>query len=558
MKYTICYVEQRRPNWESLHKLPKINNIMKPNFSKFLLLCISLILCMITCKTPVSNNVKKVPDTSWIEELTILQLQLGYKEGKYTVKDVVKIYLDRINEIDKNGPRLNSIIVINPEALEIADEMDKEIAAGKSGGPLFGVPVILKDNIDTHDKMPTTAGATALRNSFPTSDSYVARKLREAGAIIIAKSNLSEWANFRAKMSSSGWSGIGGQTRNPYVLDRNPCGSSSGSGVAVSANLCMFAIGTETNGSIVCPANNNGIVGIKPTVGLISRTGIVPISFTQDTPGPMGRTVEDVAIALGALTGIDSSDSKTLASQGKYYTDYTKFLKKDGLKGKRIGLLKKSMGFSDKVDTLMNKAVAYLKANGVEVIEIEFPKAANYEDASLTVMLYEFKDGLNKYFAGLGSDTHIKNVKELIEFNKSDSIELRYFDQNLLEQAEQKGDLNSEEYKKALATMTRATREDGIDKVMNAYKLDAIIAPTGSPAWKTDLLLGDHFAGGSSSLAAISGYPAITVPMGFINELPVGITFFGKAWNESILLEIAYSYEQGTKHRKVPKYNISD
>ena len=489
--------------------------------------------------------------------MTIRQLQQGYKEGKYTVKDVVKVYLNRISEIDKNGPMLNSIIEINPDALNIAEELEKEAAEGKPVGPLYGVPVILKDNIDTHDRMPTTAGATALRNSFPGSDSYVARKLREAGAIIIAKSNLSEWANFRAKMSSSGWSAIGGQTRNPYVLDRNPCGSSSGSGVAVSANLCMVAIGTETNGSIVCPSNNNGIAGIKPTVGLISRSGIVPISFTQDTPGPMARTVEDVAITLGALTGIDSTDSKTFASQGKFFTDYTGFLKKDGLKGKRIGLFKKAMGFSDKVDTLMNKTVAYLKANGAEVVGIEFPKGLNYEDASFQVLLYEFKDGLNKYFAGHNGSS-VKNIKDLIQFNKSDSVELKYFDQNLLEQADQKGDLNSTEYKKALATMIKATRDDGIDKVMNTYKLDAIMAPTGSPAWKTDMLLGDHFVGGSSSLAAISGYPAITVPMGFIDDLPVGVTFFGRAWNESILLEIAYSYEQGTKHRRSPKYSISD
>jgi amidase len=320
----------------------------------------------------------------------------------------------------------------------------------------------------------------------------------------------------------------------------------------------MVAIGTETNGSIVCPSNNNGIVGLKPTVGLISRSGIVPISFTQDTPGPMGRTVEDVAAALGPLTGIDSSDSKTFASRGKNYTDYTKFLKRDGLKGKRIGLSKKSLGFSDKVDTLMNKTIAYLKANGAEVIDIEFPKVENYEDASYQVLLYEFKDGLNKYLAGTANDSPVKNLKELIEFNKSDSIELKYFDQSILIQADKKGDLNSSEYKKALATMLKATREDGIDKVMSSYRLDAIIAPTGSPAWKTDLLLGDHFVGGSSSLAAISGYPAITVPMGFIDQLPVGITFFGKAWSEPLLFEIAYGYEQGTKHRKPPKYSISD
>jgi amidase len=502
--------------------------------------------------------VQEEPDNSWIEELTIGQLQQGYKEGKYTITEVVNTYLDRIIEIDKNGPQLNSIIEINPDAIQIAEALDRELAAGKKRGPLHGVPVILKDNIDTHDRMPTTAGATALSNSFPKSDSYVAKKLREAGAVIIAKSNLSEWANFRAMMSSSGWSGVGGQTKNPYVLDRNPCGSSSGSGVAVSANLCMIAIGTETNGSIVCPSNNNGVVGIKPTVGLISRSGIIPISFTQDTPGPMGRTVEDVAIALGALTGIDSSDSKTMASAGKYQTDYTKYLKKEGLNGKRIGLLKTAMGFSDKVDTLMNKTVAYLKANGADVVEIEFPKGENYEDASFEVMLYEFKDGLNKYFAGLGSDTPVKSLKELIEFNKSDTVELRYFDQKLLEKAEKKGGIESAEYKKALARMIKATREDGIDKVMNDKKLDAIMAPTGSPAWKTDLLLGDHFVGGSSSLAAISGYPAITVPMGFVDDLPVGVTFFGRAWNEPLLLEIAYSFEQGTKHRKGPKYIVSD
>ena len=532
---------------------------MKAKFTRITLIFTAIILFTITCKTPVNNTLKKENDNnSWIEELTIPQLQQGYKNRKYTVKDIVKIYLDRINEIDKNGPHLNAIIQINPDAIAIAEEMDKQIAAGKPSGALFGVPVIIKDNIDTHDKMPTTAGATALRNSFPGKDSFVARKLREAGAIIIAKSNLSEWANFRAKMSSSGWSGVGGQTKNPYVLDRNPCGSSSGSGVAVSANLCMVAIGTETNGSIVCPSNNNGIVGLKPTVGLLSRSGIVPISFTQDTPGPMCRSVEDAAILLGALTGIDSLDSKTLASKDRFFTDYTPYLKKDGLNHKRIGLDKKSLGFSDKVDTLMKKAVAYLKENGAEVVDIEFPKVANYEDASFNVLLYEFKDGLNKYFASLGSSSPVKNIKDLIDFNKSDSIELRYFDQSLLEQAEKKSDLNSEEFKKALAIMTKATREDGIDKVMNTYKLDAIIAPTGSPAWKTDLVLGDHFVGGSSSLAAISGYPAITVPMGFINELPVGITFFGKAWSESLLLEIAYGYEQGTKHRKAPKYIISD
>jgi len=499
-----------------------------------------------------------VKDTSWLEEITIAELQQGYAAGKYTVADVVSAYLGRIEEIDNNGPALNSIIVINPDAMSIAARLDSLSVEERSLLPLFGIPVVIKDNIDTHNKMPNTAGSTVLRNSFPAADSPVARKLREAGGIIIAKSNLSEWANFRGMTSTSGWSGVGGQTKNPYVLDRNPCGSSSGSGVSVSANLCMVAIGTETNGSIVCPSNNNGIVGLKPTVGLISRTGIIPISFTQDTPGPMGRTVEDVATCLGALTGIDSADSKTLSSEGHFYADYRQFLKRDGLKGKRIGFLKSSGGFSDRVDTLMKKAITFMKEQGAEVTEVEQPKGSEYDDASFQVLLYEFRDGLNKYFSGLGENAPVKNLSELIEFNKRDPVELRFFDQKILETADKKGDLNSPEYLEALKKMLKATRENGIDKMMDAGKLDALIAPTGSPAWKTDLILGDHFVGGSSSLAAISGYPAITVPMGFIDELPVGITFFGKAWSEPVLLEIAYSYEQGTKHRRAPKFLTTD
>ncbi len=512
------------------------------------------------CKSGKNNPevTAEQPDNKWLEEMTITTLQQGYTEGKYTVKDVVSAYLDRIIEIDKNGPALNSIMIINPDAVQIAEELDREKAEGKIRGPLFGIPVVIKDNIDTHDRMPNTAGATVLRNSYPQTDSWVAKKLREAGAVIIGKSNLSEWANFRGNSSTSGWSGVGGQTRNPYVLDRNPCGSSSGSGVAVSSNLCMIAIGTETNGSIVCPSNNNGVVGLKPTVGLISRSGIIPISFSQDTPGPMGRTVEDVARCLGALTGIDSADSKTIASQAKSLTDYTKSLKEDGLTGKRIGVIKGSGNFSGKVDSLLVKTVAFLRTNGAEVIEVEEPRGGGYEGASYEVMLYEFKDGLNKYFAGLSGDTPVKNLRELIEFNKKDSIELRFFDQEILEMAEKKGDLTSSEYKKALEKMLKATRENGIDKMMSSNKLDALMAPTGSPAWKTDLILGDHFVGGSSSLAAISGYPAITVPMGFIDDLPVGVTFFGRAWSEPLLIEIAYGYEQGTKHRKPPQYKITD
>jgi amidase len=489
-----------------------------------------------------------------LEETSITDLQEGYKKGQFTIAMVVQQYLNRINDLDKNGPQLNSVIEVNPDALQIAAELDKELAAGKSRGPLHGIPVLLKDNIDTHDKMHTTAGATVLRNSIPLQDSWVAKKLKEAGAVIIGKTNLSEWAHFRANIAASGWSGLGGQTKNPYILDRNPCGSSSGSGVAVSANLCAFAIGTETDGSIVCPSNNNGIVGLKPTVGLISRAGIIPISSTQDTPGPMGRSVRDVAISLGLLTGVDPADSKTAASTGNIQTDYTAFLKADGLKGKRIGLLKNATGFHPKVDALLNETVAYLKKQGAEIVELQFPIDGAVYNASFQVMLYEFKDGLNNYFKGLGNNVPVKSLKELIEFNKKDSVELKYFSQVLLEQAESKGDLQSPEYKKALADMLKATRENGIDKLLKENKLDALMAPTGGPAWKTDLINGDLFLGSSSSYAAISGYPNISVPMGFIDELPVGVSFFGKAWSEPTLLEIAYAYEQWTKHRKAPKY----
>jgi amidase len=531
---------------------------MKTSLKRIPILLTASMLFLLMCKSPVNNVVKPADLKTYLEEMTITQLQQGYKEGKFTINQVVADYIARIEAIDRNGPTLNSVIIVNPDAILIAQELDKEMAAGKVRGPLHGIPFILKDNIDTHDKMPTTAGATVLRNSYPKNDSEVARKLREAGAVIIAKSNLSEWANFRAANSSSGWSGVGSQTKNPYVLDRNPCGSSSGSGASVSANLCMVAIGTETDGSIVCPSNNNGIVGIKPTVGLISRSGIIPISFTQDTPGPMGRTVEDVAITLGAMTGVDATDSKTLASAGKSLTDYTKFLKKDGLKGKRIGLMKNELGFSVKVDTLIRQAIVYMKSQGAEVVEVDPPRGGGAGEASYLVLLYEFKDGLNKYLASLGENVPVKNLKELIEFNKKDSVELRYFDQKIFVLAESKGDLESKEYKDAITKMHKATREDGIDKMMNEYKLDALMGPTGSPAWKTDLILGDHFVGGNSSLAAISGYPAITVPVGFVENLPVDITFFGRAWSEPVLIEIAYSYEQGTKHRKAPKFIVTD
>jgi len=510
------------------------------------------------CTSPQNDTNKTLEERFPFEEFTIEQLHEGYLEGAFGVRDVVQAYHQRIEAIDQNGPALHAIIQLNPDALAIADQMDQALLAGDQKGALFGVPVLLKDNIDTHDGMNTTAGSRALKDSYPLKDSYVAQKLREAGAIIIGKANLSEWANFRGELSSSGWSGLGGQTKNPYVLDRNPCGSSSGSAVAVSANLCMLAVGTETNGSIVCPSHINGIVGIKPTVGLVSRSGVIPISFTQDTPGPMARNVHDAAIMLGAMTGVDSADRKTLASEGHFYTDYTRFLHRDGLKGKRLGLFRPAFGQHYKVDEIMLKTVDYLRAQGAEVVDVEQVITAEVEAASFEIMLYEYKDGLNNYFASLGENAPVKNVEELIAFNKTDSVELKFFNQKYLEMALEKGDLNSPDYLKALAIVEKGSREMGIDRVMDELQLDAIIAPTGSPAWKTDHLNGDHYQLGTSSEAAISGYPNITVPMGFVDDLPVGISFYGRAWSEPKLIEIAYAFEQAANQRKAPQFLTTD
>lgn len=512
-----------------------------------ILFSISLISC-----TPEGKN-KNTSGEFRFMEITIGELQSGYKDGSFTIHEVVEAYLERIKEIDHNGPGLHSVITVNPDALAIADALDEELKDGKIRGPMHGIPVLLKDNIDTHDKMPCTGGSRVLAKSFPLRDSYIAKKLRDAGAVIIGKANLSEWANFRGELSTSGWSGVGGQTKNPYDLSRNPCGSSSGSGVSVSANLTVIAIGTETNGSIVCPSTANGIVGIKPTVGLLSRSGIIPISFTQDTPGPMARTVRDAAICLGVMVGIDNEDSLTRFSEGKFYTDYTQFLKAGALKGKRFGLYKESLGTHFKVDSLMATTVEFLKKQGAEVVEIEKLADPKIEDYSFEVMLYEYKDGLNKYFVSLGPDAPVKNIKELMAFNLRDTIELDYFNQKYLEMADEKGDLGSAEYKTALSSMQKGMREQGIDKVMQEQRLDAIIAPTGAPAWKTDLVNGDSFHVGSSSPAAIAGYPNISVPMGDIEGLPVGISFFGRAWSEPLLIEIAYSFEQATKKRIVPE-----
>ena len=492
-----------------------------------------------------------------LEETTIDALQAGMQSGKYTARSIVEAYLARIETIDRNGPSLRSVLEVNPDALSIADQLDEERKQGTLRGPLHGIPVMLKDNIDTDDQMETTAGSLALVGSEVPQDAWVTQKLREAGAVILGKTNLSEWANFRSERSSSGWSGRGGQTKNPYVLDRNPCGSSAGSGVAVSANLCAIAIGTETNGSIVCPATTNGIVGIKPTVGLVGRSGIIPISHSQDTAGPMTRTVTDAAIVLGTLTGTDPRDAVTQESSGQAKTDYTQFLNKDGLQGARLGVSRSHMGFHEGVDALIEAAVDLMRKQGATVVDVDPLMAEGaLGSAGYEVLLYEFKHDLNKYLAALGPDAPAKSLKDLIAFNQQHADqEMPYFQQEIMLKAEAKGDLDSPEYQEALAKVQRLSREEGIDSALKEQQLDAILAPTGGPAWPIDLITGDHFIGGSSSPAAMAGYPNITVPMGFIHGLPVGISFFAGAYSEPTLIQLAYAYEQATQHRQAPKFS---
>jgi len=491
-----------------------------------------------------------------LDEATIASLQDGMKSGKYTARSITQLYLDRIQALDKQGPSLHSVIETNPDALQIADALDAERKAKGSRGPLHGIPVLIKDNIDTADKMTTTAGSLALAGSIPPQDSFVAQKLRSAGAVILGKANLSEWANIRSNKSSSGWSGRGGQCRNPYVLDRNPSGSSSGSGSATSSNLTALSIGSETDGSIVSPSSTCGIVGIKPTVGLISRAGVIPISHNQDTTGPMCRSVTDAAILLGALSGVDPRDPATSASQGKAVSDYTQFLDPNVLKGMRIGVLRDRFGFNARVDKLMEDAIDVLKKNGSEIVDpANIDSLKKIDDAEITVLLYDLKADLNAYLATLGTKSPVKTLKEIIDFNeKNRDRELLYFGQELFIQAEEKGPLTDKEYIEALKNCQTLARAEGIDAVMTKNKLDAILAPANAPAWTTDHVNGDHFIGGSSAPAAIAGYPNITVPCGFVSGLPIGISFFGRAWTEPTLIRIAFAYEQATKHRRPPKF----
>jgi amidase len=491
-----------------------------------------------------------------LDEVSITTLQEGMASGRWTSREITELYLEKIARVDSDGPRLRSVIETNPDALTIADELDTERAAGTLRGPLHGVPILVKDNVATHDRMTTTAGSAALSGSIPSADAWVAARLKAAGAIVLGKANLSEWANFRSTRSVSGWSGRGGQCKNPYALDRNPCGSSSGSGAAAAASLAAGAIGTETNGSIVCPSSANGLVGVKPTVGLVSRSRIIPISHTQDTAGPMCRSVRDAALVLGAITGIDPEDPATQASEGHSHVDYTQFLDAGGLAGARIGVARDYFGFHPQVDDAMEAAIETMSAAGAVIVdEANIPTRNEMGRHAYQVMLYEFKAGLDAYLGALGPDAPVSSLADVIAFNEANAeTEMPFFGQEIMIQDQEKGPLTESEYLEALETAGRLAGPEGIDLVMDEHELDAIVAPTGGPAWRIDLVNGDHFGGGSSSPAAISGYPNITLPVGNVRGLPVGISFFGRAWSEPVLFRLTYAFEQATGHRITPTY----
>lgn len=495
-----------------------------------------------------------------MEEMTIIELQEKMNSGMYSARTITEMYLERIKELDKQGPAINAILKLNPDALAIADSLDAERQAKGARGPLHGIPVLLKDNIDTADRMTTTAGSLALTGSIASRDAFVAQRLRQAGAVILGKTNLSEWANFRSTHSSSGWSSQGGQTRNPYALDRNPSGSSSGSAVAVAANLCAAAIGTETDGSIISPSSANSIVGIKPTVGLVGRSGIIPIAHSQDTAGPMARTVSDAAILLGAVTGTDPQDPVTGESQGKSYADYTQFLDPKGMQGARIGVARNFFGFNEKVDQIVNECIEEMKRLGAEIVDpANIATAGQFKDMEFEVLLYEFKTNLNSYLASLGADIPVHSLRELIEFNERNREKVMpYFGQEIFLLAEEKGPLTDEAYIKALQENHRLSRAEGIDATLLEHRLDAIVAPTGGPPSMTDLVNGDPRSGGSSSSpAAAAGYPNITVPAGYIYGLPIGISFFAGAYQEPTLIKLAFAFEQATKFRRPPQFSAS-
>jgi amidase len=487
------------------------------------------------------------------DETTIDRLHEEISSGSYTARFIAERFLARIQAMDKTGPCVNSVIELNPDALSIASNLDNRTS---DNDLLRGMPVLVKDNLDTDDRMSTTAGSLALEGAVAGTDAFVVKRLREAGAIILGKANLSEWANFRSTHSVSGWSGRGGQTRNPYVLDRNPCGSSSGSAVAVSANLCVGSIGTETDGSITCPSSVNGVVGVKPTLGLVSRAGVVPIAHSQDTVGPMARTVRDAAILLSAIAGPDPADPATKDSAGKVHRDYTKFLDADGLRGARLGIPRKFFGFNAAVDVLINHSISAMKGLGAEIIDpADLPSHGQFTESEFEVLLYEFKADLYAYLAAHADSVPVRSLADIIEFNdRRRGEEMPYFDQEILVMAEKKGPLSDKTYTEALEKNHRLSRVEGIDAVVEKYKLDALVAATTGPAWLIDWVTGDHESGSCTSPAAVAGYPHVTVPAGFVHGLPVGLSFFGPAWSEPTLLRLAYAFEQATKVRKAPKF----
>jgi amidase len=516
------------------------------------------IVSLLSCTAPVQAP---APTTAFdLDEVTIAGLQQRMESGRETARSIAEKYLKRIEEIDRTGPQLHSVIEVNPDALTIADALDAERKAKGPRGPLHGIPVLIKDNIATADRMMTTAGSLALEGVTPPADAFLVTRLREAGAVILGKTNLSEWANFRSTHSTSGWSGRGGQTKNPYVLDRNPSGSSSGSAAATSANLCAVAVGTETDGSIVSPANNMSLVGIKPTLGLVSRMGIVPIAHSQDTAGPMARTVTDAAILLGVLAGSDPADPMTADATAKGRRDYRTSLDATGLHGARIGVVrKKLMGYSPAADAVMEAAIADMTAQGAVIVDpADIPTLGEFDDSELEVLLYEFKADLNKYLTWLGPKSPVHSLAEIIAFNEQMKVrEMPYFAQELMRQAQQRGPLTDKRYLDALAKNHDLARAKGIDAVMDEHKLDALIAPTGGPAWLTDLVNGDYATNGSSSAPAVAGYPHITVPAGYFSGLPIGVSFMGRAWSEPTLIRIAFAFEQATKRRHPPTFQTS-
>ena len=498
-----------------------------------------------------------VPSSFPLEEATAAQLQDWMTSGRYTARQITQMYLKRIDEIDRQGPALHAVIEVNPDALTIADALDDERTAKGPRGPLHGIPVLIKDNIDTGDRMQTTAGSLALEGTPAPKDAFLVERLRRAGVVILGKTNLSEWANFRSTHSTSGWSGRGGQVKNPYALDRNPCGSSSGTGAAIAANLAAIGVGTETDGSIVCPSGANGLVGIKPTVGLISRSGVVPISHTQDTAGPMARTVADAALLLGSMTGVDAVDAASARSEGHAAADYTKSLDAAALKGARIGVARKRyFGYSDVTDRIIEQAIADLKSQGAVIVDpADIPTASRMDGCENDVLQFEFKADIAKYLASRGPTVAVHTLEDLIAFDTRERArEMPYFGQEIFIESQKRGPLTSPKYRASLATCRSLARERGIDFVLRQHHLDAIVAPTGSPAWTTDVINGDHFTGASSTPAAVAGYPSITVPAGEAFGLPVGLSFIGTAWSEPKLIALAYAYEQATKHRRPPAF----